>query len=336
MNSSSKQNSNQNLDKSPTVSVIVPNFNHEKYLEQRIESILNQTFFDFELILLDDASTDESTKILRRYRNHPKVKTIVENARNAGSPYIQWNRGASLSSGRYLWIAESDDFAATTFLERMVGVLEKNPTAGIAYCRSNKVDEASRVFGSTADWTASLHQSKWDSDHVANGREECTQYWTRRCIIPNVSSSLIRLDILRGIGFADESMRFCGDYSTYTRILAVSDVAYIADALNNFRFSAGTVRNKMSKAWLHDLERARVIRNIIENLSPNPSQIRIAREEFLESILRSTMRSFGAAKVYITGYKKMRSELLALAPYPEMEMASLVIARSLRKIRQLL
>ena len=60
----------------PTVSVIVPNYCHAPYLEQRIESILQQTFQDFELILLDDCSTDGSREILERYRNHPKVSGI--------------------------------------------------------------------------------------------------------------------------------------------------------------------------------------------------------------------------------------------------------------------
>ena len=68
----------------PTVSVIVPNYCHAPYLEQRIESILQQTFQDFELILLDDCSTDGSREILERYRNHPKVSGIFYNERNSG------------------------------------------------------------------------------------------------------------------------------------------------------------------------------------------------------------------------------------------------------------
>lgn len=77
----------------PTVSVIVPNYCHAPYLEQRIESILQQTFQDFELILLDDCSTDGSREILERYRNHPKVSGIFYNERNSGSPFKQWKRG---------------------------------------------------------------------------------------------------------------------------------------------------------------------------------------------------------------------------------------------------
>lgn len=83
----------------PTVSVIVPNYCHAPYLEQRIESILQQTFQDFELILLDDCSTDGSREILERYRNHPKVSGIFYNERNSGSPSNS-EKGVVESHGR--------------------------------------------------------------------------------------------------------------------------------------------------------------------------------------------------------------------------------------------
>ncbi len=70
----------------PRVSVIVPNYNHGKYLPLRLESIFNQTFQDFEVILLDDCSSDNSREILELYRNHPKVSTIIYNKRIRGSP----------------------------------------------------------------------------------------------------------------------------------------------------------------------------------------------------------------------------------------------------------
>ena len=107
----------------PTVSVIVPNYCHAPYLEQRIESILQQTFQDFELILLDDCSTDGSREILERYRNHPKVSGIFYNERNSGSPFKQWKKGLSKATGDYVWIAESDDFSSPCFLERCVRIL---------------------------------------------------------------------------------------------------------------------------------------------------------------------------------------------------------------------
>ena len=102
------------------VSVIVPNYNYARYLPIRLESILNQTFKDFELILLDDASTDNSIQILENYRNHPNVSQLVVNKVNTGSPFQQWMKGILLARGEYIWIAEADDIADLQFLETCI------------------------------------------------------------------------------------------------------------------------------------------------------------------------------------------------------------------------
>ena len=85
----------------PAVSVVVPNFNYARYLPQRIESVLNQTFTDFEVILLDDASTDNSVEVMRRYaETDNRISRIEVNATNSGSPFLQWERGVRLARGR--------------------------------------------------------------------------------------------------------------------------------------------------------------------------------------------------------------------------------------------
>src|SRR5215467_13719414 len=98
----------------PTVSVIVPNYNHARYLRRRVDSILAQTYQDFELILLDDCSTDESRSIISEYAKDPRIR-IELNEVNSGSTFKQWNKGARMARGSYIWIAESDDRADSCF-----------------------------------------------------------------------------------------------------------------------------------------------------------------------------------------------------------------------------
>ena len=120
------------------VSVIVPNYNHARFLPQRLDSILAQTFRDFELIVLDDLSTDNSREVIGQYTaRHPM--RLLFNEENSGSPFIQWQRGADLATGKYLWIAESDDYADPRLLERLVAVMERAPNVGLAYCESRTV-----------------------------------------------------------------------------------------------------------------------------------------------------------------------------------------------------
>src|SRR5690606_9831849 len=105
----------------PEVSVIIPNYNHARYLNQRIDSVLRQTFTDFEVIILDDCSKDDSREVIEKYRGNKKITHIVYNAQNSGSTFGQWKKGIALAKGRFIWIAESDDWCEETFLERLLG-----------------------------------------------------------------------------------------------------------------------------------------------------------------------------------------------------------------------
>ena len=77
--------------KNPTVSVIVPNYNHQAFLKQRLDSILNQTYQDFEVLLLDDCSPDNSREILKAYAEEDDRITCYFNEVNSGSTFAQWN-----------------------------------------------------------------------------------------------------------------------------------------------------------------------------------------------------------------------------------------------------
>jgi glycosyltransferase involved in cell wall biosynthesis len=105
----------------PRVSVAVPNYNHARFLRQRLDTILAQTYQDFELILLDDCSTDESRTILEQYAGDPRAR-LEFNEVNSGSTFKQWNKGVRLAQGKYVWIAESDDYSDARFLERLVSL----------------------------------------------------------------------------------------------------------------------------------------------------------------------------------------------------------------------
>ena len=84
------------------VSVIIPNYNHAPFLKERIDSVLQQTYTDFEVIILDDCSTDNSKEIIETYRMHPKVVHIEYNVVNSGSTFKQWKKGIDLTKGEWI------------------------------------------------------------------------------------------------------------------------------------------------------------------------------------------------------------------------------------------
>jgi glycosyltransferase involved in cell wall biosynthesis len=106
----------------PKVTVVTPNYNYARYLPQRLDSILAQTYQDFELIILDDASTDNSREVIESYAKDPRIRTIY-NGENSGSTFKQWNLGLKHARGRYIWFAEADDYAKPSLIETLAKML---------------------------------------------------------------------------------------------------------------------------------------------------------------------------------------------------------------------
>jgi len=259
----------------PKVSVIVPCYNHARFLKRRLQSIVDQTCQDFELILLDDASVDGSRQLLQEFAKTRPARVIL-NEQNTGSAFKQWNRGAREAQGDYLWIAESDDYAAPRFLERLVAVMEGNPSVGLAYCDSWTVDEHEAVLGTWgAEYGRTVHPTRWQNDYAAKGERECVSCLLSRCTIPNASAALFRREAYQRAAGAEEGLRLCGDWLTYVKILLLSDVAYLAEPLNYFRYHSQSVRSTTSVK--QGLEEAYAVRAYIcRKLGPNSSERRRA------------------------------------------------------------
>jgi len=230
---------------SPRVSVVVPNYNYARFLPQRMESILEQTYTDLEVILLDDASMDDSREVVERYAGDRRVRIRI-NKQNSGSPFAQWNRGVSMARGEFVWIAEADDFVETKFLEHLVPLLEKDPRLGLAYCQSRVVDETGMEIEAFPPYLERLWPGRWRQSFRNNGRDEVARYLLNRCTIPNASAVLFRRRAFQEAGGADESMKLCGDWLTYVRILEKWDLAYSPLPLNAFRCHDAMVRSVMS------------------------------------------------------------------------------------------
>lgn len=218
----------------PRVSVIIPNYNHAPFLERRIDSILRQTFQDFEVIILDDASEDQSKDIISQYASLPRIR-VHYNTVNTGIPGKQWNKGVKEARGEYVWIAESDDYAEEHFLETLVAQLDNHPTAGIVYCQSYEVNEVGDIIGTYHHQTIDLDRTRWQKDYFNNGKQECSNYLFYKNTIPNASAVLFRKTIYEEAGYADEWIRYCGDWLMWVKMLMISDLVFVSQPLNSHR-----------------------------------------------------------------------------------------------------
>jgi glycosyltransferase involved in cell wall biosynthesis len=237
----------------PLVSVIIPNYNHSKYLPKRIDSVLNQTFQDFELILLDDCSPDNSRDILESYRNHPKVSQLVYNSINSGSTFKQWNKGVSLAKGEWIWIAESDDYCEYDFLEKLLQMTFLNKEVGVVFANTHFVDRDDNLINNPYWGNPNEPQdSIFQTDFIKHGKTYCKEQLLGP-IIGNASAAIFKKSIFQIIGGADETMKLCGDWKMWHNLLLHGDIAYCAQKLNFFRHhSLNVTSSKGAKYMLYE------------------------------------------------------------------------------------
>jgi glycosyltransferase involved in cell wall biosynthesis len=244
----------------PKVTVIVPNYNHASYLDERLESILNQSFTDFELILLDDNSTDNSVSILSKYAGNPKVSHFIINETNSGSTFKQWEKGITLSKGEYIWIAESDDYADPNFLQRLMEEVSSFKNVGIAYSQSYAVNEIGEITGNWTNWTDDLDSNRWENKFFNFGKDELINYLIYKNTIPNASAVLFMKEALLNIPFNNLNMKLNGDWFIYMVILSRYNILYIPEPLNYFRSHNEKV-TKNTKGLIVFKERLQILSN---------------------------------------------------------------------------
>ncbi len=247
------------------VSVIIPNFNHSNFLKQRIDSILNQTFKDFELIILDDCSTDNSRAIINQYKtDNPEIVTCF-NEEPSGSSFAQWNSGVKMANGEFIWIAESDDIASVDFLEKTVQVLKENPDAGLVFSDSRIINEQNGIEYLASDRNNAFTNSKLAKYFNREGGKTSSPHLFWENPIVNVSSVLFRKASYLKTGGADPSMKFCGDWMLYLKMFLISDIRYIPETLNIFRLHSGSGYHTYYRSNILLREKIKIFYYIIKN-----------------------------------------------------------------------
>lgn len=242
------------------VSVIIPNYNHSFYLKKRIDSVLNQTYQDIEIILLDDKSADNSREIIELYRTNPKVSAIVYNENNSGSTFKQWQKGIKLAKGEYIWIAESDDWAENSFLQKSLIALES--------------------YDAVLNITLSTIVDKFDNilrkkDQVINGEFSEKNKFLENCLlyqnyIYNASMVLFRKDAINN-SIWDEIIKYkyCGDWLFWADMIINNQkgISEVKEYLNYFRTHDRNVSNTSENKALSIFEGFCISRYVFDCLS---------------------------------------------------------------------
>lgn len=208
------------------ISVIMPSYNHEKYLKQAIDSVLKQTYENFELIILDDCSTDNSDKIIKSYKDK-RIKKYFNETNNGAVNTL--NQLIDLTSGEYIALLNSDDYWSEDKLEKQLNYLENNTNVGACFTWADFINESGKKIYDSTTTPISLFQQK------NRKRSE----WLR-CFFDNGNclchpSVMIRRKIYDELGKYKNIYRQLPDFEFWIRLIKEYEIHIIEENLVHFR-----------------------------------------------------------------------------------------------------
>lgn len=225
------------LNATVRISVVLPNYNYGHLIERRLESIRLQSYPIYELIILDDNSTDDSVNRIKAYcEKYALSYDLHINPVNSGSVFRQWEKGAKLASGDIIWLAEADDTCEFNFLATLASSFDKTNTV-IAYSQSKQIDELGNVLAPNYLAYTSDISDQWTQSNQSEGILEISNSLCIKNTIPNVSGALIRksalLQAFDTIGERLFEFKVAGDWLIYLHLLAQGDSYFCSKSLNS-------------------------------------------------------------------------------------------------------
>ncbi len=239
----------------PKVSVILPNYNRERYIGEAIESVLNQTYRNLELIVVDDGSTDNSLEVVARYKDDRlKIIRIQHN----GFPGAVRNYGIKASKGEYIAFIDSDDVWDNDKLSIKMEQFRNNNQLDFLHSDLELIDENDNPMGKT--W------HKTESSRLIDYRTgDCFAQMLKGgcCIVP--TSVLFRRKIIDKIGLFEESLEVCEDPHFFLKVARFFKIGFIDRPLGKYRIHPGNAHKSIALQSEHPMIR---VLNLITKLYP--------------------------------------------------------------------
>ncbi len=243
------------------VSVVVPNYNYEQYIEERLKSIINQTYPVYEIIVLDDASTDNSINKIRETLESQHIDCrIIINKENSGSVFKQWKKGVDSAKGTHVWVAEADDSCSDEFLDEVMQSFD-TPRVVLSYTESKQVDQDGHIMADNyLEYVADIDAQHWLTSFIKNGSEEVAHALSVKNTIPNVSGVIFEKSCLKYVleKHIDliQTYRVAGDWLVYVLILKCGEISFSPLSLNfHRRHQQGVTIRSFNEQQLNEIKR---------------------------------------------------------------------------------
>ena len=224
------------MNQNPLVSVIIPCYNRQDYIAQTIDSVLNQTWPNIELIVVDDGCTDNSRQILENYGNRVQLLEHPGFTNKGQSAAI--NVGLNAAKGDYIAILDSDDLFLPQKIEKQISYFLKHPNLGLVYSNGYRINEQGKI---TSEFYLPTHQERSVPENVLL---DC--YF----LLPN--NALVRRDVYNAAGLFDESLRSAQDHDMAIRIAEVTNIGYMDNYLFCYRQHKNSISQTKAKLrWMN-------------------------------------------------------------------------------------
>lgn len=310
----------------PLVSICIPTYNYAHYLRQAINSCLSQSYKQIELIIVDDASTDNSGELIRSF-NDSRIR-FLENPVRLGL-VENWNKTLSLVRGEIVKFLFADDYLVEDAIERIVKVFE-NPDVALVFSAATVVDAQGKQ--------TYVHQPYPKERHL-RGLDEIKRCLKKGNYIGGPSSVAIRTSIMERAGRFDEALRFHADLQMWLRIMLKGDAYFLAEPLVYIRQHEGSETSRLEETGQIPKETLKFLIRCLQNEQLRSLLSESETSELIDQyvnlsiseLLRTTKsRPYWTGwKILATGARKSR-----ILPYLYKVLCSSIIYRAMKLIRR--
>ena len=292
--------------------VVIPSYNHGKFLKKAIDSVLNQTYKDFELIILDDASIDNSKKIIESYKD-PRI-TKYYNSENQGA-VATLNQLIEFADSEYIALLNSDDYWEPTKLQKQIEYLDKHDGKAACFTLADFVDEENNLILESNRYNINIFnqmnrkQSEWYRYFFDNGNCLCH---------PSV---MIRKEVYLKIGKYKKTYKQLPDFEFWVRLIKEYDIHIIQENLTHFRILNSENKNTSflsDKSFNLIIYEAFNIKNEFFNNCSYSLFYEAFKDKLLEKIDKNDLVSFEYEKALIQYNCPYHSQLGRLIAYKDM------------------
>ena len=289
----------------PKVSICIPNYNYARFIGDAIQSALEQTYKNFELIIVDNCSTDNSEEVIKSFSD-PRIR-FYKNDRTIHG-IRNWNRCLSLAHGEYITLLHADDKLTPNSIEKRVEILDRNPNVGLVYSACTIIDGKGTVTGEFRPYDRDYIINE---DYIKSGEDEFKRLVFRDYIpVPTV---MVRKECYDVLGDFSEEYSYCPDWGMWLRIALNYDVSFISEPLGYYRIhgAADSDSYLLDRRMDIGMDRYKMFKIIFSNLPPDKKYLSSFEQEALKEVARYIINR--AFEDFSQGNGKLARQLAGLA-----------------------